>query len=120
MPYGGGNHWWSNSEKLDPLIPSFYELETEHGPACSSCAETMIGLGDDGEMELKKEFHGKVLYLDGDYGYQSKKEDLAKDQIIEVLKDWHNYFDLLNLDLKRPQHNIKSRFTFVFFNNRLV
>jgi len=28
-------------------------------------------------MELKTEFHGKVLYLDGDYGYQSKKEDLA-------------------------------------------
>jgi len=24
-------------------IPSFYEIETEHGPACSSCAETMIG-----------------------------------------------------------------------------
>ena len=34
-------------------IPYFYEAEKEHGPVCPSCAETMIDMGEDGEMELK-------------------------------------------------------------------
>ena len=60
----------------DGWIPDFYEGEDEHGPACSSCTETMIVLGEDGEMELKAEYRGKVQYKDGDYGYQAKEEDL--------------------------------------------
>jgi len=46
-------------------IPSFYEGDVEHGMACSSCAETMIDIGEDGEMELKAEYRGKVQYMDG-------------------------------------------------------
>jgi len=61
-------------------IPYFYEGEKEHGPACSSCAETMIDIGEDGEMELKSEYRGKVQYMDGDYGYRAKEENL----IIEI------------------------------------
>ena len=57
-------------------LPSFYDGEVEHGPVCSSCAETMIGWGEDGEMELKAEYHGKLQYMDGDYSGKSKKEDL--------------------------------------------
>ena len=41
-------------------LPSFYETEEEYGPVCSSCAETMMGMGEDGEMELKAEHRGKV------------------------------------------------------------
>ena len=48
-------------------IPYFYEAEVEHGPVCSSCAETMIDVGEDGDMELKAEYCGKVRYMDGDY-----------------------------------------------------
>lgn len=33
-------------------IPYFYEGEKEHGPVFSSCADTMIEFGKDGEMEL--------------------------------------------------------------------
>ena len=58
-------------------IPDFYEGEDEHGPACSSCAETMIDIGENGEAELMAEYRGKVQYMDGDYGYQAKEEDLA-------------------------------------------
>lgn len=58
-------------------LPSFYEGEVEHGPACSSCAETMIDINEDGEMELKPEYRGKVQYVDGDYNYQAKEEDLV-------------------------------------------
>ena len=58
-------------------IPYFYEGEVEHGPACSSCAETMIDVGEDGEMELKAEYRGKIQYMDGDYAGKPKKEDLV-------------------------------------------
>ncbi|MFC1825520.1 hypothetical protein ACFL9T_22645 [Thermodesulfobacteriota bacterium] len=55
-------------------LPSFYEGEVEHGPVCSACAETMIGVGDEGEMELKAEYRGKVQYVDEDYTHQSKED----------------------------------------------
>ena len=58
-------------------FPYFYEGETEHGPVCSSCAETMIEKGGDGEMELKAEYCGKIQYMDGDYSGKPKKEDLV-------------------------------------------
>jgi len=56
-------------------IPNFYEGEKEYGPACSSCADAMLYLGEDGEMELKSEFHGKIQYGDGDYSSVSDKPD---------------------------------------------
>ena len=58
-------------------IPSFYEGEEEHGPACCSCAETMMVRGDNGEMELKAQYRGKVQYMDRDYTDKPKKEDLV-------------------------------------------
>ena len=58
-------------------LPSFYEGEIEHGPVCSSCADQMICHGEDEEMELKAEYHGKVRYLDGDYNSQHRPEDLS-------------------------------------------
>ena len=55
-------------------LPYFYEGEVEHGPACSSCAETMIRVGDDGEIELKPEYRGKVQYVDVDYAHQTEDD----------------------------------------------
>lgn len=62
-------------------LPSFYEGEIEHGPVCSSCAESMICVGEDGEMELKAEYRGKIQYMDGDYSSTPDEEDL----VIEIL-----------------------------------
>ena len=61
--------------------PSFYEGEMEHGPMCSSWVETITCVGEDGEMELKAEYFGKIQYVDGDYRTQNWPEDLE----IEIL-----------------------------------
>ena len=57
--------------------PYFYEGEIEHGPVCSSCAEKLIRLGEDGELELKEEYQGKIIYQGGDYMYKEPKKDLV-------------------------------------------
>jgi hypothetical protein len=36
----------------------------------------MIDLGEDGEMELKAEYRGRVQYMDGDYGGHPEDEEL--------------------------------------------
>ena len=69
-------------ETIDEAIeqdwfPSFYDVETEHGPVCSSCADQMITTGVDGGRELKAEYRGKVHYMDGDYSSELKDEDLV-------------------------------------------
>jgi hypothetical protein len=53
--------------------PNFYEGEKEYGPACYSCADAMLCMDEDGEMELKPEYHGKIQYVDGDYSSVSEK-----------------------------------------------
>ena len=45
-------------------VPYFYDGETEHEFACPGCAETFLYQGEDGEMEVKEEFRGKLKYLD--------------------------------------------------------
>jgi hypothetical protein len=55
-------------------LPYFCEGEKEHGPACFSCAETLICVGDDGEIELKPEYRGKVQYVGEDYTRQSEED----------------------------------------------
>lgn len=44
--------------------PNFYDLETEHEFACPRCAETFLQQGEDGEMEVKEEYRGKIKYHD--------------------------------------------------------
>ena len=44
--------------------PYFYEGETEHEFACPACAETFLRQGEDGEMEVKEEYRGKMKYHD--------------------------------------------------------
>jgi lysylphosphatidylglycerol synthetase-like protein (DUF2156 family) len=43
-------------------IPAFYEGQKEHGPACAGCSESLIELGEDGEMQLKGKYQGKINY----------------------------------------------------------
>ena len=55
-------------------IPYFYEGETEHGPVCASCVDQMICRGEDGKMDLKVEYRGKVQYLDVDYFGETRND----------------------------------------------
>jgi hypothetical protein len=42
----------------------FYEGETEHEFACPGCSEVFLELGKDGEIEVKAESKGKIIYKD--------------------------------------------------------
>jgi hypothetical protein len=53
-------------------IPSFYDGDTDHEFACSGCSKSLLQVGDDGEMELKPEYQGKILY-----GQAEPKESLV-------------------------------------------
>ena len=43
--------------------PYFYDGETEYEFACPGCAETFLQKGEDGEMEVKEGYRGKLRYL---------------------------------------------------------
>jgi len=45
-------------------IPYFYEGEPEPEFACPGCAESLLQLGEDGEMEVREEYREKITYLD--------------------------------------------------------
>jgi len=53
-------------------IPYFYEGETEHECACPGCSESLLQLEEDGELEVKEEYQGKIVYQD-----EERKEDLV-------------------------------------------
>ena len=44
--------------------PYFFEEDTEHEFACPGCSEVFLQSGEDGEMEVKEEYRGKIKYLD--------------------------------------------------------
>ncbi len=44
--------------------PYFYDGETEHEVCCPSCSETILQVGQDGEMEVKPEYRGRIVYAD--------------------------------------------------------
>jgi hypothetical protein len=58
-------------------IPYFYEGETEHEFACPGCSESFLQLGEDGEMEVKEEYRGKIVYQD-----EERKEDLVMEVML--------------------------------------
>jgi hypothetical protein len=41
----------------------FYEGDEPYGPACADCAVSLLQMGEDGEMEVKEEYRGKIVYL---------------------------------------------------------
>ena len=48
----------------DGWIPTFWDGEICHEIACPSCTGTYLALGEDGEMEVKPEYRGKLIYLE--------------------------------------------------------
>ncbi len=56
--------------------PGFFDGNQEHEVACPSCTETLLQMGEDGEMEVKEEYRGKLKYLDemGDRAWQDHSE----------------------------------------------
>ncbi|MBC8178213.1 MAG: hypothetical protein H8E19_12480 [Deltaproteobacteria bacterium] len=66
---------YSIEELLDQgWIPYFYEGEIEYGPACSECSGTLLQMGEDGAMELKEQYEGKIRYND-DFFYEVSEEE---------------------------------------------
>jgi hypothetical protein len=59
--------------------PYFYDAKTEHEVACSACTGTLLQEDEDGEMEVKSEFRGKLKYLDegGDEVWQDHSQVVA-------------------------------------------
>jgi hypothetical protein len=52
-------------ERVDhDWIPFFYEGDEGHGPACAGCCESLLQIGEDGEMEVRAYFRGKIAYQD--------------------------------------------------------
>lgn len=44
-------------------ISVFYEGDEPYGPACAECAVSLLQIGKDGEMQVKAEYRGKIVYL---------------------------------------------------------
>jgi len=42
--------------------PCFFDGEQEHEVACPSCTGTLLQMSEDGEMEVKEAFRGKLRY----------------------------------------------------------
>jgi hypothetical protein len=59
--------------------PCFYDGETEHESACQDCLEALLQIREDGEMEVKEEYRGKLIYFDKETRDQSGEENLAKE-----------------------------------------
>jgi hypothetical protein len=56
--------------------PYFYEGTQLHDVACPSRRETLLRNGDDGEVQVKDEYRGKLRYLDeiGDRVWQDHSQ----------------------------------------------
>jgi hypothetical protein len=44
--------------------PYFFDGDREHEVACPTCSDALLQTGEDGEMEIKEEYRGKLRYLD--------------------------------------------------------
>jgi len=58
-------------------IPYFYEGEIEHELVCPGCSEVFIELAEDGAMEVKEEYRGKIKYCD-----EKAKEHLVMEAML--------------------------------------
>ncbi len=43
--------------------PYFHEGDQQHEPACRECSETLLQIDENGEMEVREEYRGKIRYL---------------------------------------------------------
>ena len=44
--------------------PYFYDGTQRHDVACPSCSKTLLQQGQDGELEVKEQYSGKINFLD--------------------------------------------------------
>jgi hypothetical protein len=44
-------------------IPYFPDGDQQHEPACRECSETLLRIDENGEMEVRDEYRGKMRYL---------------------------------------------------------
>jgi hypothetical protein len=63
-------------------VSCFYEGKEEHGPVCADCCLSLLETGEDGEMELKEEYRGKIAYLDGEEEDEDELEYLLMGMIL--------------------------------------
>jgi hypothetical protein len=54
---------------------------------CSSCAEQLICIGDDGEFELKQEYRGKIAYQEGDFFDEETQEHKSIGIVLEYCEN---------------------------------
>jgi hypothetical protein len=45
-------------------IPSYWDGEQQHDPACAGCSQAILENGEDGELQVRAEYRGKVKFLD--------------------------------------------------------
>jgi hypothetical protein len=45
-------------------IPIFYEGDDPHGPACADCTRGLLQPVEEGEMEVRGQYRGKIVYHD--------------------------------------------------------
>ncbi len=62
--------------------PYFYEAEIERGPACPECSEILLHMSDDGEMDLKEQFRGKIVYKEK-FGHTDPEERIIVDIFLQ-------------------------------------
>ena len=61
--------------------PYFHDGRTEHEVACPACTYALLQESEDGELEVKEEYKGKLSYFDGNTG---KEDSDGKDLAIEI------------------------------------
>jgi hypothetical protein len=61
-------------------IPYFCEGDEEHEVACPACTQVFLQEAEDGKMEVKELYRGKLTYLDD----EARKEDSKEDVAIEI------------------------------------
>ncbi len=62
-------------------VSGFFEQDAEHGPACPSCGEHLLHMAEDGEFELRNEFHGKIIYQEDLPEEPPECEDCAMEDV---------------------------------------
>jgi hypothetical protein len=63
-------------------VPYFYDGQNERGPACSECSETLLGIDENGELELKEQYQGKINYKEN-FSHNASEERIVIDIAIE-------------------------------------
>ena len=65
---------WESDVKRD-WIPHFFEGDEGHGPVCTDCCESLLQTGEDGEMEVRPQYRGKIIYQDETYEDEEESDD---------------------------------------------